>query len=47
MEGVDSFVPEIVVQYQKALENAAAKGVEIKILIIVNPHNPLGTRNPI
>ncbi|CZR57004.1 related to 1-aminocyclopropane-1-carboxylate synthase [Phialocephala subalpina] len=42
MEGVDSFAPEIVEQYQKALEKSEARGVTIKVLMIVNPHNPLG-----
>lgn len=43
MEGVDSFAPDIVAQYQKALDASASKGVKVKVLLIVNPHNPLGT----
>lgn len=42
MEGVDPFAPEIVGQYQKAFEASATQGVNIKVLMIVNPHNPLG-----
>lgn len=42
MEGVDSFDPEIVGQYQKALDASFIKGVKIRFLMIVNPHNPLG-----
>ncbi|KAE8451489.1 hypothetical protein EG329_003562 [Mollisiaceae sp. DMI_Dod_QoI] len=46
MTGVDSFAPEIVGPYKNALEVSAAKGVKIKILMIVNPHNPLGRCYP-
>lgn len=46
MEGVDSFAPEIVGQYQKALKASAANGVNVKFLMVVNPHNPLGRCYP-
>lgn len=39
----NTFDPEVVNQYQKALDASAVKGVKVKILMIVNPHNPLGT----
>lgn len=42
MEGVDTFAPETIGQYQKALGAATEKGVRIRFLMIVNPHNPLG-----
>lgn len=41
-DGIDPFAPEIVQQYQKALDRSAAKGVKVKAILIVNPHNPLG-----
>ncbi|KUJ21837.1 PLP-dependent transferase [Mollisia scopiformis] len=44
MEGVDTFAPEIVGKYQKALDASNAMGVKIRFLMIVNPHNPLAGR---
>ena len=45
-DGIDSFSPSIVTQYQKAFDLSAAKGVHVKAILIVNPHNPLGTMEP-
>ena len=42
-DGVDPFSPGSVDQYQSALDSAATKGIQVKALLIVNPHNPLGT----
>ena len=41
-DGIDPFAPEIIQQYQKAFDRSAAKGVKVKAILIVNPHNPLG-----
>lgn len=43
MEGRDLFSAVVVEQYQKALNESVAAGVHIKALLIVNPHNPLGS----
>ncbi|KAH8705578.1 pyridoxal phosphate-dependent transferase [Talaromyces proteolyticus] len=43
MDGVDPFGTDAVPKYQIALENALKdKGIKVKALLIVNPHNPLG-----
>lgn len=42
-DGVDPFALEIVQQYQKAFDGSAANGVKVKAILIVNPHNPLGS----
>lgn len=41
-EAIDPFSPSIVPQYQKCLDESMAKGIAVKALLIVNPHNPLG-----
>ncbi|KAH7350546.1 putative aspartate aminotransferase [Rhexocercosporidium sp. MPI-PUGE-AT-0058] len=45
-EGIDPFSPEIVQQYQTAFDRSSANGVEVKAILIVNPHNPLGRCYP-
>ena len=42
MRGVDSFASATVERYQVALEESERIGTNIKALLIVNPHNPLG-----
>lgn len=39
----DSFHEKVVHKYEKAIQNADNDGVKVKALLIVNPHNPLGT----
>ena len=42
MDGVDPFASEVVERYQVAFNLSAKRGVNIKAIMIVNPHNPLG-----
>ena len=42
MGDTDPFSEDAVGNYQAALEKSAKRGVNIKALLIVNPHNPLG-----
>jgi aspartate/methionine/tyrosine aminotransferase len=37
------FQPDITGALEIAFVNAARKGVKVKALLIINPHNPLGT----
>jgi bifunctional pyridoxal-dependent enzyme with beta-cystathionase and maltose regulon repressor activities len=39
----DSFTEQAVDQYEKAIESADLDGIKVRALLIVNPHNPLGT----
>lgn len=39
---IDVFCDDNVDGYQAAFDAAAAKGVKVMALLIVNPHNPLG-----
>jgi len=39
----NQFSPACVAKYDAGFEAAKARGVDIKALIICNPHNPLGT----
>ncbi|KAM5454881.1 putative secondary metabolism biosynthetic enzyme [Microsporum audouinii] len=41
-EVLEGFTPAAVEKYEEALLAAKAKGINIRVLIIVNPHNPLG-----
>jgi len=42
MEETDPFEEKIVAKYEKSLVEARSRGVNIRILLISNPHNPLG-----
>ncbi|KAI2471081.1 acc synthase [Annulohypoxylon bovei var. microspora] len=42
----DQFLPDCVARYEAGYEAAKARGVNIKALIICNPHNPLGQCYP-
>ena len=42
IKGVDPFSPGVVARYQEAFDTSATKGVKVKGVLIVNPHNPLG-----
>lgn len=42
----DQFSPDCVALYEAGYEAAKARGVDIKALIICNPHNPLGQSYP-
>jgi 1-aminocyclopropane-1-carboxylate synthase len=46
MNGVDVFAEAVVERYEEAFEKAAQRGVKIKAVLIVNPHNPLGRCYP-
>lgn len=35
--------PEVVNTFEKTFQKAKLEGIEVKALLIVNPHNPLGT----
>lgn len=39
---VDQFSADAVQFYEQALQDAKRRGVNVRALIIVNPHNPLG-----
>lgn len=43
MEGADPFSESVVAKYENAFNRSAKRGVKVKALLIVNPHNPLGT----
>lgn len=42
MKGVDPFAKDVVERYQVAFEESTSKGIKVKAVLIVNPHNPLG-----
>lgn len=42
-----SFQPGCVDAFEDALQKSNAAGVQIKAVLIINPHNPLGTINTI
>ncbi|RDW92606.1 hypothetical protein BP5796_02000 [Coleophoma crateriformis] len=42
MDGLDPFSPGVASKYQEALDASATRGIHVKALLIVNPHNPLG-----
>ncbi|KAH7037021.1 1-aminocyclopropane-1-carboxylate synthase [Microdochium trichocladiopsis] len=46
VHGADALAPEVVSSFQEALDTAAPRGVQVKALLIVNPHNPLGRTYP-
>jgi bifunctional pyridoxal-dependent enzyme with beta-cystathionase and maltose regulon repressor activities len=41
-EGIDPFSLSIVEKYQTAIDEARGRGVSVRFVLIVNPHNPLG-----
>lgn len=43
MDEEDPFSPMVVSQYQVALDIAASQGIRVRMLLIINPHNPLGS----
>ncbi|PYI11560.1 aspartate aminotransferase [Aspergillus sclerotiicarbonarius CBS 121057] len=42
----EAFTPSVVEKYEIALEDAQARGVRIRALLLVNPHNPVGRCYP-
>ena len=42
-DGIDPFSPNIVDKYQHAIDKAREGGIRVAFLLIVNPHNPLGS----
>ena len=44
MGTIDPFSTTVIQQYQERLDSSLLEGVNIKALMIVNPHNPLGTQ---
>jgi histidinol-phosphate/aromatic aminotransferase/cobyric acid decarboxylase-like protein len=42
MGDTDPFSENVVEMYQNTFDNSAKMGVNVKALLIVNPHNPLG-----
>jgi aspartate/methionine/tyrosine aminotransferase len=38
----EAFTPACIEKYEKALADAEARGVKIRAVVIVNPHNPVG-----
>ncbi|KAL4868567.1 hypothetical protein BDV12DRAFT_95985 [Aspergillus spectabilis] len=42
----EAFSPASIPKYEKALQEAEARGVRIKALLLVNPHNPVGRCYP-
>lgn len=40
--GTDQFTPDCVAAFDAGFEDAKARGVNVRALIITNPHNPLG-----
>jgi aspartate/methionine/tyrosine aminotransferase len=38
----EAFSPASIPKYEKALREADARGVKIRALLLVNPHNPVG-----
>ena len=42
MKGVDPFAADVVERYQVALDQSSRSGLNVKAVLIVNPHNPLG-----
>lgn len=41
-EPEESFTSGVVEKYEAALEDAAKKGVTVRAVMLVNPHNPVG-----
>lgn len=46
LHGVNPFSSEAIPKYQKRLDAAAAEGVRVRAVLIVNPNNPLGVAYP-
>ncbi|KAI9038160.1 1-aminocyclopropane-1-carboxylate synthase [Aspergillus affinis] len=45
-EPEESFTPGVVVKYEAALKDAASKGIAVRAVLLVNPHNPVGRCYP-
>ncbi|KAF2449563.1 aminotransferase [Karstenula rhodostoma CBS 690.94] len=43
---IDQFTPDILPQYEAALKSAKDRGIKVKVLVLCNPHNPLGRCYP-
>ena len=46
-EPEECFETSCVQRYEEALLEAGRRGVKIRALVLVNPHNPIGTYTPI
>jgi len=45
-EAKSGFQPDVIDTLEKAFVNAASNGINVKVLLIINPHNPLGKPGP-
>ncbi|KAL1598988.1 hypothetical protein SLS60_008134 [Paraconiothyrium brasiliense] len=45
-DGIDQFSPDILPRYEVALKYAEEQSLKVKILVLCNPHNPLGRCYP-
>ncbi|PLB50201.1 1-aminocyclopropane-1-carboxylate synthase [Aspergillus steynii IBT 23096] len=45
-EAEESFTPGVVEKYEAALQDAARKGITVRAVLLVNPHNPVGRCYP-
>ncbi|KAJ5088830.1 hypothetical protein N7456_012446 [Penicillium angulare] len=43
----EAFTPDAVKKYEEALQEAEARGVKIRAVLLVNPHNPVGRCYPV
>ncbi|KAG2418071.1 hypothetical protein HFD88_001171 [Aspergillus terreus] len=43
----EAFSPAVVYKYKLALEDAKARGITVRAVIVVNPHNPVGRCYPV
>ncbi|KAL5355193.1 1-aminocyclopropane-1-carboxylate synthase [Aspergillus floccosus] len=43
----EAFSPTVVNEYKVALEDAKARGIAVRAVIVVNPHNPVGRCYPV
>ncbi|KAH8435041.1 uncharacterized protein LDX57_012670 [Aspergillus melleus] len=41
-EPEESFAPGVVAKYEAALKDAVSKGITVRAVLLVNPHNPVG-----
>ena len=42
-DGGDQFSPQSAHKYEEALHRAEKEGIKVKMLMLCNPHNPLGS----
>ncbi|KAL4875797.1 pyridoxal phosphate-dependent transferase [Aspergillus karnatakaensis] len=45
-ETYEAFTPDSIAKYEEALKESEARGVKIRALLLVNPHNPVGRCYP-